>query len=702
MKKIYNKFIAVILLNQIILPQMSAEAGESIPNVSIDCTESTCSPNFTVIRNDSRGTYNAITVGGNNANISVNGTNGKEPRSLKLSILNGAFPDGVLNPGYDLNVDLSSTTSTSKSGDFVLIGDNFKNLNIKLNGYNGKSGNDASKICADNIKKNLYGSDSLAFFNNFRLNNPTVSQDSCVIDDINFIQANKFKCDSGFSEVVTSNGIYSVNVQRIPQVARCQTSLTYDVCLKKKTQLTCNWTIHSDEAFFTGGVVSNSNQITSAYTFKGDLTVGNQWISTTSNLSNVRIGQIVIGNGIPANSSIIEINGSSVKISFAPTISANSVPILAGISSGQYINALGVPVGTKIDSILGTTITMSNNSNTTNTALSFSSSTKTEYGTSINRIIPENQYNYFKNIMSTEDICNLHVAREISDPSYSTPSGVVNPLYSNANSYAGCNGSCQWKVSGLISNLTTPGLNNDETLSLGSDWEIQATTPGQSCDMSTNVISGFWSTYKTVTVNYVAYDVTDTSCKASDIVTFNGGTVLYDYPAQALDPNKKATWFYTGIAQEPDFGTEVIQCDLGNCPLNSIVSDLNQVMDTISPQNGEDGTQQGNGLILIYDAQNFTSSATIGTAGAGGKNNIINQSSTRVCAKIRDAQSDGLGSNYSRSPLINFNRYNWSAIKTNSSGNPGQQPVNLGGNITIWKKIDSSVRSFLQNELFNL
>jgi hypothetical protein len=638
-KKHILKTALIFLTSWVSYGQAASNTG-TIPNVSVDCSGSTCIPNFSVPSNFIRSSYNAIDAGSSGSNISVGVQATKAPRSLRMNVVNGPFPNGTQNPGYDLNVNLSSSTKTASAGNFVLIGDNFKNLTVALDGYSGAAGKNASALCASNIKAGLYGSDALSFFTNFRLNNPTVSQNNCVIDDITFLQTNKFKCDAGFKEITTTNSVYSVNVQRVPKINRCQANLSYDVCLKKKVQVSCTWNIYNGTFSFTGNITATSNSVTG--------------VPSTANLT---VGQVVFGTGMPS--------------------------------------------GTTITAVSGATVTLSNAATVTYPGASLSASAATQFATTISRTMPENQFNYYRNIMSDADICNNHVAQEVSDTSYSTPSGVTNPRYSNPNTYSGCaSGNCYWKEAALVSNLTTPGMNND-ALAQGSVWELMSTTPGVSCDSSLNPATGFWATYKTVNVNYVAYDPTNAQCNAADIVTYSGGSINSTYPAISLDPNKNATWFYTGQAQESDFGSEVVECDLGNCPVDSVTSDLTQTLDTITPGDGENGTQQGTGLLLIYDAQTVTTESKVGVAGAGGNNDIISQSGTRVCAKVRDVTSDGLASDFAKAPMVNFNRYTWGAIKTTASGNPGQQPVNPGSAVVVWKKLDSSVRDFLKNELFN-
>src|SRR5690606_28989828 len=106
----------------------------------------------------------------------------------------------------------------------------------------------------------------------------------------------------------------------------------------------------------------------------------------------------------------------------------------------------------------------------------------------------------------------------------------------------------------------------------------------------------------------VAYDETGTDCDRNSVTI-------------PEDPNHSIPWAYSGMAQEPEFGTETLECRVGECPVNSTISDLNRQLETITPQSGANGTQQGNGVALIYDddeTQQLTS-AIIGQAGAAGQ-----------------------------------------------------------------------------------
>jgi hypothetical protein len=706
-----------------------------IPTGHIDCTDGTanpCSADFSILSSRQGQGYTAVDLGHNTSNVAVSVTTQQKPRSLRLSLLNGPFPDAQTTPGYSLNADLSSSTVTSNSGDFILLGDNFSSINVKLDGYGqagqSLSGLNASQICAQKIKASTYGSDTLSNFTNLRLNNSSLPQNACVVDDINFMQSSKFACDPGYSEIVTINSIYTVPVLQIPKIPRCQTSLSYDVCVRRKMQVSCNWTVYrndgtnsdgsinyttmpygttvtrtmpenqyfylrgimtdadlcnlhvaqeiSDTTYVPQGVTSNftadanpgTSILTNAYTFQGDTVLGSTTITFSSVLpTDLSVGQSVVGNGIPANTTVLQINSGTVIISQAATVTDTSVNFLTGLAVGQTVllSAGGtnlVPAGTTITGVSPSLINLSKSLTGGSSAL----------GATFQSFSQQN---------------------------------IVNPLTDNANNKAGCSTSnpCSWKQSGLSATLSTPGIDpavGDQLLP-GSNWDLANTNLNEHCSASNDPQTGFWSTIKTVTTNYVAYDPVDASCKQTDIVTYNAGSKIIQYPALSIDPRMTATWFYTGMAQEPDFGTQPLQCDLGNCPVNSVTSDLSQILDSITPGNGQSATQQGAGLVLIYDTQSLSVESKVGSAGAGGQNDIINSTAKKVCVKVHDASTDGLTSPYARDPLVLFNRYNWTAIQTTISGSPGQQPPANGNAVVVWKKLDSSVRYYLQDKLFS-
>ena len=75
-------------------------------------------------------------------------------------------------------------------------------------------------------------------------------------------------------------------------------------------------------------------------------------------------------------------------------------------------------------------------------------------------------------------------------------------------------------------------------------------------------------------------------------------------------------------------------------------------------------------------------------------------SEERICVKVRDAQTEGSDSLFAVDPSVEFRRYNWTPLRVIENGNFGITPPNNGKKINILKKLDSSARYFLKEELF--
>jgi len=237
------------------------------------------------------------------------------------------------------------------------------------------------------------------------------------------------------------------------------------------------------------------------------------------------------------------------------------------------------------------------------------------------------------------------------------------------------------RVSGsqVTTPYTSPGVNVLFDPLPGSIWERYRTQAYGKCNQ-------YWTTVRTESVVKVAYDESGTDCDRNSV-------------GIPEDPNRVIPWAYSGMAQEPEFGTEMLQCAVGECPVNSTLSDLERNLDLIVPESGDNGTQQGNGVALIYDTAALAASATLGQAGAAGLADLDSPESTKFCGKIRDADSDGITSEFARNPSVSFRRYRWKAIRTAGGGNNGVQPPASTNNVEVYRKIDSSARFLLSKEL---
>lgn len=491
---------------------------------TISCANETCVPNFSATTVLEKPFYTAIDVGPNNENITVTVPAGQTPRSLRLNVENGATARNLL-------LNLSSGKSTANAGNTLIIGDIFNNLEVKLDGYSGKRGQDASQICAERIKLGQYGVDAKNFFEQRRNADPALNPSRCDRIDLSYLQSFSFTCDDPtYQELPGVNPVVEVN--RIKFKARCQGTLVQDLCLKIKRQVTCVWRNYSWGCNKYGC-----------------------WKN--------------YGGSFPSYTGIFD-----------------------ELFYNQYVNSLGAT-----------------------------------------------------------GFCERYVGR---------PGG-------------------QYDLHDIRAPQTSPGTNSSYDPLPGSIWERYRTQAYGKCDQ-------YWATVRTETVSKVAYDETGTDCDKNSV-------------SIPEDPNRIIPWSYSGMAQEPDFGTEVLQCAIGECPVSSTLSDLQRSIDVIIPQSGDNGTQQGNGIALVYDVAVANTSSIIGQAGAAGMADLDAPESTKFCGKIRDANSDGLNSAFARNPSVSFRRYNWKAIRTSGGGNNGVQPPASSNGVEIYKKLDPSARYLLNKEL---
>ena len=496
---------------------------------TISCANDTCVTNFMAQTQLEKPFYSAIDIGPNNENITVTVPTNQTPRSVRLNVKNGANPRNLL-------LDLSSQRSTANAGSTLVIGDMFNNLEIRMNGYNGRRGKDASQICAERVKDSRYGDDARIFFEQRRASDPSLNPNRCDRIDLSYLQNFAFTCDdSTYSELPGLNPV--VEVKRMRFKARCTGVLVQDLCLKRKQNVTCIWQNYS-------------------------------WACSKRGCSK------------RYNSNLIYTRRFGMDEEFVKA----------------EINTFGQTV-----------------------------------------------------------FCQRHIGR---------PGGDYDLYISGAP---------------VITPYTSPGTDVLFNPLPGSIWERYRTQAYGKCNQ-------YWTTMRTESVIKVAYDESGTDCDRNSV-------------GIPEDPNRVIPWAYSGMAQEPEFGTEMLQCAVGECPVNSTLSDLERNLDLIVPESGDNGTQQGNGVALIYDTAALAASATLGQAGAAGLADLDSPESTKFCGKIRDADSDGITSEFARNPSVSFRRYRWKAIRTAGGGNNGVQPPASTNNVEVYRKIDSSARFLLSKEL---
>lgn len=214
---------------------------------TITCSNGACSTSFAPQTQLEKPQYSAIEVGSNQDNILVSVPNGSEPRSLRLSVTNGAFP------GKNLTIDLSSNRATDNAGNLIVIGDTFNNLSLKANGYSGARGKNASELCAERFRSGQYGVDSKNFFEQRRQADPSLTLARCDRLDLNYLQSFKFTCDDPNAQLFTVSDP-QVEVNRLKFRAQCSGVSAQDVCIKKRITISCRWRHYSQASCGKGCV----------------------------------------------------------------------------------------------------------------------------------------------------------------------------------------------------------------------------------------------------------------------------------------------------------------------------------------------------------------------------------------------------------------------------------------------------------------
>lgn len=644
--------------------------------------------------------------------------NSGKPQNLGLIISNGEFP------GKNANIAINGQNQTANGANVIMIGDNFNNLNVNLDGYNGQRGKHASEICADKIKAGDYGSVLQSYFNNRRA---TTSADPnrCDADDLNYMQTFNFTCDDPtFQEIPTNNPV--VQVSQVKKLARCNAVASYSYCVKRKVVVSCNFRLWSsfrqqwimDGSFlespsFYKGPQSCSDGFQSCGMVYGNCSssgffpnvtytpsyvypVSGSYGNTTFNFNQCiyRAG----GAGICGSSSSFNNIEGFYKTTVCTSSQVAGMPLTRGTSVGPFeedffnneVNRLGgvdrfcdaygqipgkgnqawwsgVPgaPGPAMGNIGGQSV------ETTGIPWEFmaeSPPSKSAPAEPVGAILA------WKNETASFGGYNPPTTNYV----YSSTTSNSGGYSSTQNVYRWKTRSSYWKGYGSSVTYTSPGLNPDGlTLAPGSNWEVRQTNTFENCP-------GGWTNLKNVFINLVQYT-------NKENVSCSGIT-------DPLDPNNRAFWQYTGISQEPTFGTEFVSCGIGSCAVNSTVSELSRSLDNISPGSGESGTEQGRGLLFVYDIKTLNARALPGGSGTVGNTDVVINPQTRICVKIDDANA-GINTEQAKNPFVSFRRYQWQALKSTSGGNPGTPPRNTGKEVEVFKKIDPAARYLLDKSL---
>lgn len=647
----------------------------------------------------------------------ANGT----PQNLGISFNAGAYP------GKNANLALSAQNQGANAANLILIGDNIDNLNVNLDGYSGKRGKSSSEICAQKIKDGVYGTDLQTYFNNRRATT-SADPDRCDADDLNYMQTFNFTCDdSAFTEVSTNDP--TVQVSQVKKMARCSAVASYSHCVKRKVNVQCNFRLWSSyrQEWLNSNTLDKNSYITGPTSCVDEYRPCGSVKHTCTYQYNYITGTY---GYVPGQ---VQVNGTSTSgIPYAScTYRAGGVPTTCPNNTQQIYEGyqkVQVCSGGKYSSM------------PSERSLLINSIDEDFYNNEVNRLggiakfcdsyaskPPKSNQDWWggatgspSNAIGTvggqagKELNGIPWEKMSTIYGYNAPepagaipnwkadaqvNGGFTPttLRENQTIYNNCNSSnnsyCQrytyyshwftkssyWKGhSSSTASFTTPGLNPDGlTVAPGSNWQTLQTNTFEACPTG-------WTVLKNVFMNLVQYtNKENTSCSGV---------------SDPQDPNNRAFWQYTGITQETTFGTEQVSCNIGSCAVESTVSELPRSLDTITPGSGENGTEQGRGLLFIYDVKNAMTNSFPGGSGETGLADISVNPQQRICVKIDDANA-GINTPQAKNPFVSFRRYNWQVLRSVPGGNPGTPPRNTGKSVEVFKKIDPSARYLLDKSL---
>jgi hypothetical protein len=167
-------------------------------------------------------------------NIDVKIDQGATPWNMRVSL------EHDKEIPVDINVDLSSKKSSElTAGNFLLVSDYVKDLNVKLDGFQGEVGKNISETCAKEFVNGTFGSDAKLFFEGRRSSDQNLSLNRCVFDDALFLLRNNFSCEGvGFDEITAP---YQVELEKFVEKMKCTSSSRHDLCIQKTHEVSCLW-----------------------------------------------------------------------------------------------------------------------------------------------------------------------------------------------------------------------------------------------------------------------------------------------------------------------------------------------------------------------------------------------------------------------------------------------------------------------------
>lgn len=231
----------------------------------------------------------------------------------------------------------------------------------------------------------------------------------------------------------------------------------------------------------------------------------------------------------------------------------------------------------------------------------------------------------------------------------------------------------------------TLGLNpsTHEPIS-GSDWTVEKSSIfAGNCNQFPNHIFDDGDDFKIIN-SYLAPTTPDCATATSD-----------------SDPDNNLTWVDLGLVQKAEFGLEAMTCGTtAVCDINQFIVTEDKIFSTVTPTDGVNGTDSGKATVFAYDIYNYSLTNQRGVGGNGGSNTLpVVAYPVNYCLQLKDAISEGLGSEYAKTPLLQMRKITWKPIVSDSPGENGTTSTSQIKKVEIYLKTDHLMRYFLESDI---
>lgn len=712
------KIALILLINFIISSSAFAQ--------SIVCNSSGCVPSGLQATVQEKTQYSAVELGFNTEDFSIQTGSGPSIKPLRMSLSNGEFP------GKSISVDLSSNLDGKDAGNIIVFADNIDTLNIKLNGYSGTNGLDASQICANRILANQYGNDvRLRFLQRRASAGSGLSNDRCAQVDVDDIQSNKFSCnDPSYSSLDPNDA--KINVTRIRKIARCQAVVPQNVCYQKTYTFSCNYRVYikSINNYYEAQI---GNIMSTHCSCPDD---GASWTGCHPSRRANGVNSYG-GNGSTYNYNFFRKDGAAHPVStgFTKQVTQQELQQLLA----QNGDMLGVcKMYAANDSSLNwirtsrATINMHMEGNDKEHCSPFNyycncGGRNRDYHQSGNSGDFDWVYSSHTNPVETGPGRDSTLQR-LSGGTPFTPSPNGNGALRQTNAagwqleimpafYPSCNPFFSFittETSNIVKSLYDPNqFNNEASYCINpSNSSNCSINPPYCDDPSSSVNCRKVSICEQINKKYCLDPENPTNCSQppfcddplnSNNCSANPISKSCD-PADPLnsfcekDPNNLGQYQFIGNEPDPFKNTESFDCRANNCPAEYKSVEQRSDFDVISPTNGQNGTQPGQGLFFVYDIRSVTQQSVPGQAGAGGQSDLTSDSQVRYCATKRDFTTDP-NTKFENDPEVTFRKIIWRSFDVRAGGQPGQFPPFTDKKVEVFKKLDPATRYLLKKEL---